>query len=226
MIGYTTWAAVNRKLDIFLKDDDVEPRYSTVLRIMSWNAAQRVFVSHTPLSKSMRLEIDTGNRTAILPPDFYAIESIYDSDRGIWWRPMRRRPGDVALPDDDLPEYWIWGGRIHLEANVPYDHDDLTMYYWAYYPDVTYVEGDDGSVDVQDDIITIPMWAEPALLHLTAAFVFQPDAIAAADINQWDIKIDSGTPLMNPRAQQAREHLFWYDTIVNRFPQAVVVQQT
>jgi hypothetical protein len=230
-----TWAVVMRKLDWFLGDaieageTDADRTFPEILRIESWNWAQRFFCAHTPLARQTPLRIEEGGREALLPPDFYKVEGLYDADEERWWWPMRRRPGDVRPADDDVLEFWIRGNRMFLETELDYYNNDMTLYYWAYYPDVEYVEveneQDGGSMyvtpDVRKEEILIPAWAESALCHLTASFVHQPGSITAADINQWDIKIDSGTPLMNPRAEQAKLHLWWYDTIINRHPPAV-----
>jgi len=230
-----TWAEVMQKLDWFLGDaiegDEVDSdrTFPEILRILSWNWAQNLFCAHTPMSRQTPLRIEEGGREALLPPDFYSVEGLYDADNSRWWWPMRRRPGDIREVDDDVYEFWIRGKRMFLESEVSYHNNDLTLHYWAYYPSVEYVEvtvtpteGDPYIIpDVRNDSIITPLWAESALCHLTAAYCWTPGSVQAADINQWDIKLDSGTPLMNPRAEQAKLHLWWYDTIINRYPAAV-----
>ncbi len=73
---------------------------------------------------------------------------------------------------------------------------------------VTYVQGD----------VHVPEWSHFALAHLTAAACLQPPAITAAMSNEYKIKIDSGTPLDNPREQQARAHAWWYNDLISHFP--------
>jgi len=231
----TTWAELMQKLDWFLgdsiEDDEVDSdrTFPEILRIESWNWAQNLFCAHTPMARRTPLRIEEGGREALLPPDFYEIEGVYDAENSRWWWPMRRRPGDVREVDDDVLEFWIRGDRMFLESEIAYSNNDITLHYWAYYPSVEYVEvtiePDEGDPyiipDVRKDSVLTPQWAETALFHLAAANCLQPSSIVASDINQWDIKIDSGTPLMNPRGDQAKRHLWWYDTIVNRYPPAV-----
>jgi len=230
-----TWAELMRKLDWFLGDsieaseNDSDRTFPEILRIESWNWAQNLFCAHTPLARQTHLNIEEGGREALLPPDFYKVEGLYDADNSRWWWPMRRRPGDVREADDDVQEFWIRGDRMFLESEIEYTDNELTLHYWAYYPKVEYVgvlnEPDEGSPyttpDVRKDSILTPQWAELALCHLTSANCHQPGSITASDINQWDIAIDSGTPMMNPRAEQAKLNLWWYDTIINRFSPAV-----
>lgn len=220
------WDEVMKKLDTFLGDtldpdsEDAELTYPETLRILGWNWAQRMLCNHTPLAKQAPLRIDTGGREGILPPDIYSLEGILDTANSRWWWPMHRAPGNIHYDDDVVLEFWQWGDRVFLESEVEYLANQLTVYYWAYYPEVTY-EMVDGELDVRQDDIIIPQWAEAALVHLTTAHCFQPGSVLAGNINQWDISVDSGTPMMNPRAAQAKEHLWWYHAILSKFPPAV-----
>ena len=223
----TTWAKINGKLDQFLDD---APRYNAAgeltpplfeepLRIESWNWAQRVLVHHTPRARTMTLVLETGGREAVLPEDFYALQGLYDASNERWWRPVDWEPGNVRYADDDSERYWVFAGRLYLEDTVDVDSTDLTLYYWAYYPDVEYTTDDDGKVDTyKQDRIHTPFWAEPALGHLTACNCEFPKEIFAADINQYKIRVDSGNPLQNPRQQSALHHLDMWNRLIGLFP--------
>jgi hypothetical protein len=80
---------------------------------------------------------------------------------------------------------------------------------------VVYEIDDDGNVVITQDKILTPNWAEPALLFLAAAFVFQPGAAEAGDVRNWNMKIDSGTPLDNPREKLAWDLYNWYKVLVS-----------
>jgi len=224
------WTELNSLLDWFMDDKERggpggEPRprrFPVPLRITGWNWAQRALCSHTPRARSETLTIDTGKRTAILPPDLFAIDSIYDARKEKWWRPMRREPGDTRYLDDDLPEFWEWAGHLYMETQVEYDSADVILYYWAYYPDIRYRVNDDDEIDIIQEQIYTPDWAEAALCHLTTAFCWTPGAIMAADINEYKINVDAGNPLQNPRSQQAREHLFWWNVLLEAHPRPLV----
>jgi len=213
-----TWDSVNDKLDLFLGkswEADGTNLKSLPLRIEAWNWAQRVFVHHTPLQQYATLSFLAGGRSALLPEDYYAIDGIYDSTEERWWKPMRRRPGDIRYVDDEVLEYWVWADKIILENEYTVGATDLTLYYWAYYPDVTYnVE------TVGEDVLMTPRWAELALAHLTTANIMQPMEVFASDINQYKIRIESGNPEHNPRAQSALYHLNWYNMLLSLHPPA------
>lgn len=219
-----TFDQIDRKLNLFVNDveastEDEPARFSLPLRVEAWNWAQRQLCAHTPRQIEMELTVNSGNRSAVLPSDYFCADRIYDSARSMWWRPMRRRPGDIRYENDDIPEFWTWGGKMMFEDSIDYDSGQLTLYYWAYYPDIELDPGRDEVVYRQAQVFT-PRQFESALLHLTAAFCWTPGAAEAFDLNEWKITIDSGTPIHNPRAMGAREHLFWYNTLMDSFPPA------
>ena len=208
--------------DAEVLDGDGNPRdrnFPLDLRVYGWNWAQDLLVKHTPLQKIETVTIDTGGREVVLPDDFYAVELMSDSYEERWWTVMKKAPGLLKFPDEETLEYWLWGNRMFLESEKDVTSTDLTLYYWAYYPEVEFSVSNDVYTWTQEQIL-VPRWAESALCHLATAFCFQLSSIEAADINNWRIRVDSGNPLMNPRAQQAREHLFWWNAIMDSFPPA------
>jgi hypothetical protein len=222
------------KLDRFMEDqldtdasgDAKARRFPLPTRIYSWNWAQLVLVHHTPRQRSMTLEIDTDERSAVLPDDFFEVMGIYDSYEEYWWRRMSVQPGDYRDTDSDLPEYWIWDGKMLLERDIDIGSTDLTLYYWAYYPDVEFEvgtsEGEENPEDItytQETVYT-PRWAESAMLHLCTAFCWQPLSIEASDINEWRIEVDAGTPMHNPRQSAAWDHYRWWNELLGRISPA------
>ncbi len=217
-----TWEEVNSKLASFTGDmerEGKELRFPVKLRIDGWNWAQKMLCAHTPRSRKMDLVIDTHNRSAVLPDDFYAVEGVYHKGKEKWLRPMRRTPGDVMYVEDDLPEYWVWANSMYLEFRAEYETSDITLLYWAYYPDVEY----DEEINLTQNQVYVPNWSVGGLLHLTMAYCWTPGAVMAADINEYKINVDAGNPLQNPRSQQAREHLYWWNVISDSFPHPQVV---
>jgi len=217
----TTWESIDGKLDLFLKDSQVEGgeyNYPLAMRIAAWNWATRMFAFHTPRQQKVVLSIGSDGRSAILPPDSLGVQRIYNADTQRW---MRRMPvqmdTDRRMEDAELGQWWVWGGTLYLEQTFKTTSADLTLYYYAYWPDVEYKSVDGKEEVVENDIIT-PPWAEIALCHLTAAQCLVPGSIEAARLRQWNIRIDSGTPIQNSRAMQAREHLWWYNTLIGIVP--------
>jgi len=223
----TTFAQLNARLDLFMGDTEVytdgeleTPRSHTIpLRIASWNWAQDIFCAHTPRQRIVSpVTVDTGQRAIVVPSDLYRIEKLYDSEYEKWWAPVVYDAGDIRYESDELKRYWEFGGQVFLEAQVPYSSDRLSLYYWAYWPDVTYEVEDDDSITYRQGIVYTPKWAELALVHLVAANCMMPLEMEASDINEWRLKVEAGTPLDNPRAQSGLYHLQWYHELLERFP--------
>jgi hypothetical protein len=220
-----SWPPVNDKLDRFLGNEpELEGKYlrSEPLRIDGWNWAQKMLTAHTPMEKTMVLELEEDGRTAVLPTDFVRAYRIYDSGEERWWWPKRHwRPGDYRPDDDDSLMYWMWGGRLYFEYELNVDQTEVVLYYQAYYPDVEYEVEDDGELTLTQPSIYTPAWAEVPLMHLTAAHVLQPMEIASSNLNQYKIRVESGHPEHNPRAQSALFHLRWYETLLGWFAPSV-----
>lgn len=220
----TTWESINPKLNYFLGDKDPDGdgtyTYDQPMRIASWNWSQRFVALHTPRSRTSGLAVETDERSAVLPSDFLAVWRIYDAGETRWMRPMRKpEPGTVRINDGELSQYWTWGGKLLFERTVDIGDADIALYYWAYYPEVEY-ETVDSSIRMTQNEILLPPWSVLPCAHLTAANLLVPGAIQAARIRNWNIRIDSGVPTDNTRATQAREHLFWYDTLMSYVPAA------
>lgn len=223
-IQTTTWEELDLTLDRFLDDEldeeDVESVkiYSVPHRVDAWNWSQRILALHTPRQREATVTAKTGERSAVLPPDFLAVWRIHDSDREKWLRQMGSpQTGSVRFTDDELPQYWVWGGELYLERTVEIGSDDLKLYYWAYWPEIEYKFSEDDYIILANKVL-VPPWSILALCHLTAATLLQPGALQAARIRTWNITVDSGRPIDNSRAQQAREHLWWWHTLIKDVP--------
>jgi hypothetical protein len=133
------------------------------------------------------------------------------------------KPGDHWDQAEEVAEFWVWGNQLFLQDDLAVTSDDLTLYYWAYWPEVEYtVSGSD--ISVQQEQILTPKWAELALVHLTVATCFAPHEIFASDINEYKIKVEAGTPLHNPRAEAMMFHLNWWHVIMDKYPPARITE--
>lgn len=211
----TTWTIMNARLSVFL-DDDNNTEYSLAQRVDGWNASQRLFAAqHTPRERITSFILRADGRSAELPEDFLSISGIYDADESEWWQSAKYPTrASYRSDDEDLNLWWIWGNVLYFERDVE-SSDDLRLYYWAYWPDLEVETVASVSTEVQGDIL-VPRWAEFPVAHLCAAYCLMPGAIEAARLRQWGMANDSGNPLHNSRAQQAREHLWWWDELLRR----------
>lgn len=209
----TTWDDVNAKLTIFLKDAD-EDIYLEAQRISAWNDAQRLLaVHHTPRQRMAKLDVKVGGRSAVLPDDFLGIWQIYDADSSRWFKPYQPTRGEYRAAEDQLSQFWVWGKVLYFEREIDLGSTSIDLYYYAYWPEIE-TDTVSGSGVVVEDSIYIPRWAELPTAHLTAATCLVPQAIESARRRDYNILVDSGTPVMNSRMQQAREHLFWWSALL------------
>jgi hypothetical protein len=223
MIGTTSWDDVDTQLDVFLEDsltaDQIEEgtakKYSVPQRVDAWNWSQRQFaVQHTPRQVRFIPAVDNGSRALVLPGDFLGIWRIYDSDANKWMREMRTpKTGGVRISDDSLSQYWVWGKTLYLEMDA--DASQMVLYYWAYWPEVTYRLESSTYVILESDVI-VPSWTVLPICHLTASVCLQPGAIQAARSRNYNIEVDSGRPVDNSRAQQAKEHWWWWQELLKK----------
>ena len=213
----TTWDTIYRRLSTFL-DDAGGSDYGLQHRVDGWNLSQRMLaVQHTPRERTTTLLPEDDGRSAALPADFLAVKALYDAEASRWWQSLKLpREGAYRSAEESNRVYWVHGRTLYLEQDV--DENNIDLLYYAYWPDME-TETLDGTLAVTNgEEVMIPLWAELPCLHLTAAYVLQPGAIQAADIRQWNISVDSGNPLHNVRAAQAREHLWWWDMCLGRVP--------
>lgn len=212
-------AKINRFADDALQTDaggSAQPRiFPLPLRIDAWNWAQQVLVHHTPRQQSGTLSINSDGRSAVLPSDFFDVYGLYDSEEEYWWHRMTVYPGEYRDPDSDVPEYWIWDDEMILERELSTSDTNLTLYYWAYYPEIEFTVGDtDEDITYTSEVVYTPRWADPAMIHLTIAYCWQPGSVQASDINEWKIMVDSGTPMHNPRQAAAWDNYRWWNDLM------------
>jgi hypothetical protein len=214
----TTWDVLNDQLSYFLSDvpkaGGAAYKHPLPLRLAAWNWAQRALVQHTARERIVSpLNVEPDGRSASLPDDLFQVALVYDAANSQNYAPMNFAPGGYRSDSEDNPLYWVWGNVLHFETTVA---TELTLHYYAYWPEVTWRYKDEGQIELLQDQISVPRWAELPLLHLTAAGVLEPMAIESSRNREYATKIDSGTPDDNARRTQAREHWWWYHELLGQ----------
>ena len=218
-----TWDAVNGRLSNFLDDNPVAGGsylHAIPLRIAAWNWAQRALLAHTRREMTTTLTLGADHRQAPLPADLLDVMMIYDTlSFQVYARRQLFDQRGLRSNTSMNYAYWLWGGVIYFDVSVP--NATLSLDYLGSWPEVTFsLDADDEPVVNQGEIY-VPDWAELPLLHLTAATILQPKAIQAAMTRTNNITIDSGKPEDNSRRVQAREHFWWYTTLLSLVPPQV-----
>ncbi len=214
------FAQLNQTLNYFLDDNpktgERDYQFPLPLRLDGWNFAQDTFSVHTLRERQIDITVPSDTRTVSLPADFAEMGILYDPKLLKTYTRKELNEG-VNRNDayDQSFEYWTWGGNLILDTNLS---SAFKLWYFAYWPNVQYTLNADGTVAYVRDEVVVPRWSMLPLLHLAAAYCLDPNAIRAAMDRNFDISIASGTPIMNSRAQQAREHAWWYDYLLGKHP--------
>lgn len=152
------------------------------------------------VAKSSVEEFDTDGETLEfeLPEDLYRINAVFDAETGVYI-PQNilaagRSPGYDIETNQDWLEYPE--GTLSL-ANAPASDGQVILYYSATWE----VPADD------DDDIEAPAWTHRAIVFYAASYAILEKASSASNIRQWNVQVDSGTPVMNPM-RDASEHFY------------------
>jgi hypothetical protein len=219
----TTWPEVNERLSFFLDDrpegGELAFQFPHPLRIEAWNWAQSIFGNHTLRERRIELGV-ADDRTSLAPLDLVEVGFMHDLESAAisgFRQSYTRRSfaeGDTTRVDNIAEDwsYWLWDEHLHL-GRAPAENT-IVLYYFASWPNVEYTIKEDGLAAVTQPHVLVPKWAELPLSHLVAATVLAPHAITASMTNEFKIKIDSGTPLDNPREQEAERQLWWYNSLI------------
>lgn len=144
--------------------------------------------------------------TFALPADLYKVVSVFDEYQGLYVPrnilQAGRRPGG-----DETNQDWIeYPAGFLTFANAP--EEDVVVYYGAVWTKPT----DDA------DVLEIPDYGLQALLYYAASHVLMKNATSTANQRQYNIKVDSGTPVMNPLLDVVRYYLERFNIEVGRLP--------
>ncbi len=207
------WTDLNAQLGLFLFDPEGS-RHPAPLRALAWNTAQRFMAkTHTALEKTDEFSL-TGDTpySFVLPDDLIDIGAVYSLDLAQFLRPMRFvSGGSYQEGAEDTPSFWVWGRTLVCETQQA---SSVRLYYYADWPEVVL----DGAGQCTEGNILAPSWSILPLMHLAAAIVLQPMAIDSARNREFNISFDSGRPTDNSRAQQAKEHLTWWEQLMGKVP--------
>lgn len=129
-----------------------------------------------------------GDITAFsLPSDCYRIVSVYDDDEGLFVPKGAMGPGTSPADNVNINNDWVEYPKGYLSfANAP--AANIVLHYGAYWSEPA---TDETELEVPDCLLT------PIVLY-AASYSLLQKASSASNIRQWNVKIDSGTPVMNP----------------------------
>ena len=160
------------------------------------NAALSDITSHTARKKTMEIVLEEPSNLYDMPDDFLALGPVAIQVQGLYWQmwtPYSWKP-DETLPTPyafslSNNAYYEWPkGTINFLWLVP-ANIRLRFQYYAYWDEIV----DDNS------LFTMRYrWMYDAIEWNVVSRALQKSAIQAANLRQYNIKVDSGTPEDNP----------------------------
>lgn len=138
-----------------------------------------------------------------LPTDLYHIEGIYDLALESYLEENILSPGLPTASES---------GNMYLE--YPESHvsflaeveDGGTLYYAAYWTEP----------ELDADVIEAPAAAMPGIAFYAASYCLLPRAVSSANIRQYNMKVDSGTPEENPIMTMANHYMKRFELEMSR----------
>lgn len=133
-----------------------------------------------------------------LPVDYYAIEAIQDVSTGIFAEKDLLQPGRVRNAQSDKTFTWMEYPRGTLNlSRVLEEGRGIRVYYTAYF-------NKPETKDSLDFELETPRYALAGILYWVCAHCVIPFSTSAAQVRNWNQKIDSGKPTDNPLEANAR----------------------
>ena len=185
-----------------LKDIASTPTWSNdvLLDCLGW--ALDMFCAHTAVVTSTVVEPVSDQTAYALPLNLFespeaagAVYTISGSTR-LYMKPW------FYYPETDPSEaYWVEDDNI-VFAEVP--ASDVYLRYYAYWTK---------PVD-DDDEITLPRWALPAIANLVGWFAMSPESRATSNLKNFAEDPEKGTPLDNANTQQQNQYMKIYQQII------------
>jgi hypothetical protein len=144
-----------------------------------------------------------------LPEDCYRVVAVFDESSGTYipqnTMSANTSPGENIVSNQDWMEYPH--GEISF-ANPIEDGKTITVHYGAIW---------EAPVDDDDDI-EAPTWLHRALVYYAASYALLEKASSSSNIRQWNVQIDSGTPIMNPMRDMSTYFLERFRIEMERVP--------
>lgn len=202
----STWSTHRTVLRTFLRDtDDSSYKFTNEELADWWKWAQDDLAQY--VARTSLFTASDGDTSETLPSDLYKVKYVkaYDADNN--YAHVVKQLDAFEIDDTNIFEgvYWyLTDDTIEFtgEDGLPCD---VTIYYYAYYTPPT---------DTTTEI-TIPRWAEEAVMYYCASIAATKLAAADADLRRYASRqLDAGTPVNNPFVPVAKFMIERYQAIV------------
>lgn len=148
-----------------------------------------------------------------LPVDLIEVESVYDANQLAFIPRIEMAVGDPFISTAGNGWLLYPQGYISFVGEVA---EDITVYYSSLWEKPT----------SDDDLLEPPGICLTPIIYFAASYCLLPDAAQAADIRQFNTKVDSGQPTDNPKAEMSNYLLKRFEIELQRVPQMTKGSQT
>jgi hypothetical protein len=156
---------------------------------------------------SVILEADGETTEFELPVDLYRITAVFDADSGLYLKQNTMSAGDSPGSDLNSNQDWMEYPELNLSlANAP--DSDITVFYGATW----------AVPEADEDELETPAWCTRAIVFYAASYALLEKSSSAANIRQWNVQVDSGTPVMNPMKDMSTYYLERFRIEMERMP--------
>lgn len=183
-------------------------QYEASLLTEGINAGIDAILPWVPEAKVADLVGDGSTVAFDLPASLYRIEAVWDGLSKIFLEEAQFAPmvdwANSSLSDTTWIEYPQ--GKITFSRGI--SSSDAKIYYAGVW--------DKLSADA--DVAEPPAITHYAICLFAAGYCLQPKGVAAANIRQYNTKVDSGTPFHNPMNDQTKFMLERFEVEMSRHP--------
>ena len=152
-----------------------------------------------------------GSDSYTMPEDIYQVESVVIEDTGEILPQAVFVPGYYIGDEISGNNDWIEYPYGYIKFSKALTAGEIyTMYYLAHWTKPT--------SDSVDDDIEPPEYTHTGLVLYATAYMILPNAISAAEVRQFNTKVDSGNPEHNPMQVSANYLLRLFIDEMNRHP--------
>ena len=207
-----TWEQAQLELGRVL-GDPTAVTWAADLRLDAYNHALEAFAAHTAKASGYTVTGDGSIDTITLSDAVIDPASVFllDVDADEWWEDIGNSQSikfELARTrSSDDRTYYEWPERVLQLGRALADGEEVGVYAYYYWDEVS----DD------DDEILVPRWAREALLNYAGAYCMQSSAVPAANIGQFDTKLDAGNPEHNPFERRIEAFLKRYRSILDQW---------
>jgi hypothetical protein len=178
-------------------------------------AVESAYMAVLPWRPKPNTDTITGDGSAVafvLPTDLYEIQAITVNESGEMLPSAVFHPGSYHGEDIDKTNDWIEYPSGSVTFSKALDSGEVyDLWYTAYWtpPD---------DMEDENDVLEVPEVLITAVAYYSSAYALMPGAVSAADIRQWNIDVDSGTPAHNPVRDAVTYLMNMFQQEMNRVP--------